>query len=157
MYLFDWSLPLFAPELATELIIPKYFANDFLQRTPETHMYTHSWPSLFIGSDQAQSDLHVDGFGSNFWMYLFRGEKKWTFFDKKATALLYPGYEYSTDPTFDVNMNAIDFERHPLLALVEPSICTLQAGELLFVPAGCAHHVLNLSTTIAVCIRGTRV
>ena len=29
-YLFDWSLPLYAPELATELTIPKYFANDFL-------------------------------------------------------------------------------------------------------------------------------
>lgn len=33
-YLFDWSLPLFCPPLAAEVIIQKYFANDFLQRTP---------------------------------------------------------------------------------------------------------------------------
>ena len=31
-YLFDWSLPLFCPRLAQEITIPKYFANDFLQR-----------------------------------------------------------------------------------------------------------------------------
>lgn len=33
-YLFDWSLPLHCPALARELVVPRYFANDFLQRTP---------------------------------------------------------------------------------------------------------------------------
>jgi len=29
MYLFDWSLPCHCPQLAEELIIPKYFAGNF--------------------------------------------------------------------------------------------------------------------------------
>ena len=76
-YLFDWSLPLYAPELATELTIPKYFANDFLQRaTNPDHLYQDSWPSMFIARKGVTSDMHVDSFGSNFWMALFQGKKR---------------------------------------------------------------------------------
>lgn len=73
-YLFDWSLPLYAPELVTELTIPKYFANDFLQRTD--NLYYNSWPSLFIAPKGVRSDMHIDSFGSNFWMALFQGKKR---------------------------------------------------------------------------------
>ena len=76
-YLFDWSLPLNCPELASELSMPKYFANDFLQRTPEGSLYCDSWSSLFIAPAGITSELHVDAFGSNFWMALFEGRKRW--------------------------------------------------------------------------------
>lgn len=76
-YLFDWSLPLYAPELVTELTIPKYFANDFLQRVASSdNLYHDSWPSLFIAPKGVFSDMHVDSFGSNFWMALFEGKKR---------------------------------------------------------------------------------
>lgn len=75
-YLFDWSLPIYAPALARELMIPKYFAGDFLQRTTPGSLYRESWPSLFIAPAGLHSDLHVDGFGSNFWMALFQGRKR---------------------------------------------------------------------------------
>jgi len=75
-YLFDWSLPLYAPELAQELTIPKYFANDFLQRAGPDSMYYDSWPSLFIAPKDVFSAMHVDAFGSNFWMALFQGRKR---------------------------------------------------------------------------------
>ena len=32
-YLFDWSLPLNAPELAAEFRIPDYFSHNYLKRT----------------------------------------------------------------------------------------------------------------------------
>lgn len=47
-YLFDWPLPIHAPELAQELTIPRYFANNSLQKTPKGTLYRESWPSLFI-------------------------------------------------------------------------------------------------------------
>ena len=76
LYLFDWSVPTYAPELAKELTIPKYFAGDFLQRTAPGSLYKESWPSLFIAPQGLHSDLHVDAFGSNFWMALFQGRKR---------------------------------------------------------------------------------
>lgn len=76
LYLFDWSIPTHAPELAKELVIPKYFAGDFLQRTAPESLYQNSWPSLFIAPAGLHSDLHVDAFGSNFWMALFKGRKR---------------------------------------------------------------------------------
>lgn len=77
LYLFDWSIPTHAPELAKELVIPKYFAGDFLQRTAPGSLYRDSWPSLFIAPQGLHSDLHVDSFGSNFWMALFQGRKRY--------------------------------------------------------------------------------
>ena len=75
-YLFDWSLPLHCPELAKQLTIPRYFARDFLQRTPPGSLYRDSWPSLFLSPAGITSELHVDAFGSNFWMALFQGRKR---------------------------------------------------------------------------------
>lgn len=104
LYLFDWSLPLFAPDLASKVIIPKYFRHDFLKRTSDGNssrcvpgvavylhiqflslsdaLYRHSWPSLFVASRGVISDLHVDAFASHFWMFLFKGRKRWTFFHR---------------------------------------------------------------------------
>ena len=76
-YLFDWSLPANCPELAKELKIPNYFVNDFLQRTDSESLYRDSWPSLFVAPAGVTSELHVDAFGSNFWMALFEGRKRY--------------------------------------------------------------------------------
>ena len=76
-YIFDWSLPLHCPELAEQLTIPQYFAGDFLQRTPAGTLYRDSWPSLFVSPAGITSELHVDAFGSNFWMALFQGKKRY--------------------------------------------------------------------------------
>ena len=75
-YLFDWSLPLHCPELAKQLTIPRYYAGDYLQRTPPGSLYRDSWPSLFLSPAGVTSELHVDAFGSNFWMALFQGRKR---------------------------------------------------------------------------------
>ena len=69
-YLFDWSLPLFAPELDAELSVPRYFNAEFdmLKQMPEGSKYRDSWPSLFVAPAGIRSELHVDTFASNFWM-----------------------------------------------------------------------------------------
>ena len=75
-YLFDWSLPLHCPDLMKELQLPIYFADNLLQQTPPGTLYHDSWPSLFIAPKGLCSELHVDAFGSNFWMALFEGRKR---------------------------------------------------------------------------------
>lgn len=150
LYLFDWSIPTHAPDLAKELRIPKYFAGDFLQRTAPGSLYRDSWPSLFIAPAGLHSDLHVDAFGSNFWMALFQGRKRWTFFQRKDIPLLYPHYQDSLDLVFDIDLSCPDLDKYPLLMSAMPRQCTLEPGELLFVPHGCPHRVENLEDSLAV-------
>ena len=54
------------------------------------------------------------------------------------------------DLVFDVDLGCPDFDKHPLLSRATPRQCTLQPGELLFVPYGCPHRVENLDDSLAV-------
>ncbi|XP_052263433.1 lysine-specific demethylase 8-like isoform X2 [Dreissena polymorpha] len=152
LYIFDWSLPIHCPDLAKGLTIPKYFAGDFLQRTLPGSLYQDSWPSLFVAPAGVVSDLHVDTFGSNFWMALFQGRKRWTFFPKSDTSLLYPVFStpWGCDPNFSIDLSSPDMKQFPLLAQTSPIQCVLEPGEVLFVPAGCPHRVENLETSVAI-------
>ncbi|VDI62083.1 Hypothetical predicted protein [Mytilus galloprovincialis] len=150
LYLFDWSLPINCPSLAKELTIPKYFAGDFLKRTEEGSLYKDSWPSLFVAPEGITSELHVDAFGSNFWMALFQGKKRWVFFPQSDVPYLYPEYEHSLDPVFAVDLSRPDLTQYPLLQLTTPIECVLEPGDVLFVPAGCPHRVENLETSVAI-------
>ncbi|XP_071105155.1 uncharacterized protein [Haliotis cracherodii] len=149
-YLFDWSLPLHCPRLVEELSVPRYFAGDLLQRTSPGSLYQDSWPSLFLAPAGLCSQLHVDAFASNFWMALFQGRKRWTFFSRGDVASLYPRYFHSMDPTFDVDLTSPDLETHPLMSLAQPLQCDLKQGEVLFVPSGCPHYVENLEASVAI-------
>lgn len=73
LYLFDWSLPLFCPELNRMFKVPDYFEHDYLKKTSEHALYRQSWPSLFVAPKGVKGGLHVDAFASNFWMILFQG------------------------------------------------------------------------------------
>ena len=75
---------------------------------------------------------------------------RWLFFPPEDVPLLYPIFNDSTDATFEVDLSSPDLSLHPLLALSHPRECTLKAGELLFVPAGCPHRVENLTKSLAI-------
>jgi len=143
LYLFDWSMPLYCPELAKKFSIPIYFRHDYLRRTRPGSLYRDSWPSLFVAGSGAGGDLHVDAFASHFWMAMMAGRKRWTFFKRGRMALLRPQYVDSLDPVFGVDLDVAKKElRHAEV--------TLEAGELLFVPRDCPHAVANLTATVAV-------
>jgi hypothetical protein len=146
-YLFDWSLPLFCPKLNSEITMPKYFQHDYLKKTSNDALYRQSWPSLFISGSSSISDLHVDAFGSNFWMYLFKGRKRWTFFPAELTNALGPKYYESLDPVFDIDLSdKYTYEKVKCYA----SEVILEEGELLFVPSGSPHRVQNLEDSVAI-------
>ena len=146
-YLFDWSLPLFSPRLHAEIKVPKYFKHDYLKKTSVDALYRNSWPSLFLSAKGSVSKLHVDAFGSNFWMYLFKGRKKWTFFPKDITNSLRPKYYESLDPVFELDLNNGSI---PEATKNQACEVILDAGELLFVPYGSPHQVENLEDSLAI-------
>ncbi|GAB5369840.1 hypothetical protein AAMO2058_001440900 [Amorphochlora amoebiformis] len=149
-YCHDWSIPLHAPHLMENFRIPKYFAGDYLQHMPQGSKYADTWPSLFVGGTGTYSEVHVDAFRSNFWMGLMEGRKRWVFFDEKDMPLLGPQWiSPSLDPTFKFTpRDAKQWEY--IKANCRPREVELKAGEVLFVPSGCAHYVENLAPTVAI-------
>jgi hypothetical protein len=145
-YLFDWSLPLFCPELHSEISIPIYFKEDYLKKGES--FYSSSWPSLFVSPEGTISDLHIDAFGSNFWMALFSGSKKWTFFRPQVSSQLRPRFIDSFDPVFDIDLTTASGQK--VAIGLGPATVVLQPGQVLFVPAGSPHRVENLESSVAV-------
>jgi len=149
LYLFDWGLPKYCPELLDGFIMPRYFAQDFLQRTPakESDQYREQWPSLFIGPQGSGCNLHVDSIGSHFWMVLISGRKRWRIFAPNSSAFLEPNY---LGGSFGVDAFAEVSQQPPQLDAATVWECDLQPGEAVFVPAGSPHQVQNLEHTVAI-------
>ena len=110
--------------------------------------YRDTWPSLFLQPKGTRSGLHVDSFGSNFFLALLEGRKKWVFFQREELPLLYPNY-LSQGFQMDDAMEP-DYERFPNLRHATRHIADIGPGDVVFVPAGAAHQVNNLEACIAV-------
>lgn len=148
--LFDWSLAT-CPDLAQSLVMPRYFANDFLFRLPATGAAaadsTSPWPSLFLALAPSRTDLHVDAYGTHFWMAHVRGRKRWITFDKAATEWL----NYTrADRVFELDaFSPLAPTSDALGRRVLRSDCVLQPGELVFMPEGTPHAVENIDDSLA--------
>ena len=151
-YLFDLSLPQHCADalLRGGFRVPRYFANDLLQRLEPGSLYRDAWPSLFVGPAGSRCSVHVDTFGSHFWMLLFEGEKRWTIFPPDAAPLLRPSYAHGHDPIFGADVHGAAADDDELLRRAPRWEGVLKAGECLFVPAGCPHAVANLTKTAAI-------
>ena len=86
-YLFDWSLPLHCPALSKEFTVPLLFQDNYLKQTSPSALYHQSWPSLFIAGAGTNGELHIDAFGSHFWMFMISGRKRWTFYPAEQACL----------------------------------------------------------------------
>ena len=75
---------------------------------------------------------------------------RWSFFLPDDVPLLYPTYDHSLDPIFEVQVCNPNYAMYPLFALATVQECVLEPGDILFVPAGCPHHVENLTDTVAI-------
>eukprot|EP00127_Corallochytrium_limacisporum_P005993 Clim_evm70s215 gene=Clim_evmTU70s215 len=180
LYLFDWPLhncdeTLLRPD---SFIMPKYFAGDFLRRQPRLRKGTRAhkvldgvkldiaFPTLFMSNDGTSSGMHIDGYGSSFWMILLEGEKHWVFFDPADIPLLYenretfvmdvdvrPVTKYGRVPNGENKAEAAKtlLEEKPLVRFAHGFEVVLKPGELLFVPAGTPHQVSNVGDAVAVC------
>jgi hypothetical protein len=153
-YLHDWSLPQFAPDLMPDVVPLPHFAGDLIRRCADGTMLSNSWPSLFVGPAGTQSSLHVDSGATHFWMAVTHGTKFWRVFPRDQLALLNPVW---TPGTFDPHLACGAADGDPASDTASPALCRatpwegdVQAGDVIFIPANCAHFVLNRTDTIAV-------
>lgn len=150
LYLYDLSLPLKLPGLLEHVKLPRFFSHCYLQQTMRKHCFSRSWPTLFIGAEGSQARLHVDQWHGNFWMYLVSGRKRWSIWHPEDAHLLSPVLEPGkVFPTFpdlsDLEASSCDTGFHRARRID----IDLEEGEVLFVPGGAPHLVVNLTDTVA--------
>ena len=98
--------------------------------------------SLVLSPKESFTPLHLDAYGMQGWMYLISGYKTWEFYA--------PKYVHNAfDPVYRefFNPRKHRLEQFPLLALTEKYVGTMQAGDLIYFPAGWIHQVETTETS----------
>jgi hypothetical protein len=161
MYLFERDFANAVPQLNGDYEVPKYFSADEYMGTDLFRLFgqkrrpDHKW--LIAGPARSGSIFHIDPNNTNAWNVTIRGRKKWIFYPPGVCP---PGVVQSPDGA-DVTVplstgewllafwgehlkarNAQDANLRPIETIAQP-------GEIVFVPHGWWHMVLNIDDCIA--------
>jgi hypothetical protein len=150
VYLFDNSFAERAPEMLTEFEVPKYFKEDFFDLLNDHPKDRPSFRWLLVGPTRAGATFHKDPNFTSAWHGLILGKKKWILYPPDFTPLgVFPSEDGQQVTTPDTMVQwFMDF--YPLKTPVTPIECVLNAGELMFIPSGWWHSVVNLEESVAI-------
>eukprot|EP00667_Euglena_gracilis_P006218 EG_transcript_6270 len=148
LYLFDCKFAENVPELADDYSVPAYFEEDLFKVLGPSRP-DYRW--LIIGPAGSGSSFHVDPNATNAWNGLVTGAKRWLLFPPHRTP---PGIFATADmgevtapqSMYEWFMNYYQWVE----SCAECVQCTARAGELVFVPRGWWHAVVNLEESIAI-------
>jgi hypothetical protein len=153
MYLFDNAFGERVPEMLKDYSVPQYFQEDFFVYFEK---HRPQWRWFLVGPMRSGTSFHIDPNGTSAWNALVYGRKRWTLYPPDVSP---PGIDvhkidksgYIHDPR-DIP-SAIRWH-HVIYPQLEdskkPIEFTQEAGDVVFVPAGWWHQVLNLTDTVAV-------
>lgn len=146
IYLFD---PKFVKHsdglMAKDFEVLPYFDEDFFSLLSKKERPFYQW--LVFGPPRSGSCFHLDPYGTSAWNALISGEKRWIMF---PPGWLPPGVTKRGHDNYDAPIPLkwlLNHYREGLPGAVE---CTQRAGEIIWVPSGWWHMVLNVNETIAV-------
>ncbi|KAB2034771.1 hypothetical protein ES319_D04G106800v1 [Gossypium barbadense] len=149
LYLFDPKFAEKIPTLGSEYDVPVYFREDLFSvlgnRRPD-----YRW--IIIGPAGSGSSFHIDPNSTSAWNAVIRGSKKWILFPPDVVP---PGVHPSPDgaevacPVSIIEwfMNFYDATKDWKKRPIE---CICKAGEVIFVPNGWWHLVINLEESVAI-------
>lgn len=143
LYLKDWHLFNEIPEAESWYEVPVYFESDYLNK----HCLAsnaNDYRFVYIGPKHSSTPLHVDVFGSYSWSANVSGQKKWLMIPPSKTQHLKSLY-----PHLPADLYQLD-DHQRLFETLEAFEIYQNAGEVLFVPSGYMHQVLNLEDTISI-------
>jgi histone arginine demethylase JMJD6 len=148
LYVFDGGI-LQKTDIKSDYTVPCFFAEDLLKYAGESRRPPYKW--LCIGPARSGTSVHVDPLRTSAWNALIRGEKRWAFFppDSVPEHVLKPKGVTSAMRWFDVvwpqTQDPAQWKSYP-----KPIDVIQKPGEVIFVPSGWWHVVLNLDFTVAV-------
>eukprot|EP00030_Apusomonadida_sp_AF-17_P008040 a845885_49.p1 GENE.a845885_49~~a845885_49.p1 ORF type:complete len:413 (+),score=118.15 a845885_49:106-1239(+) len=156
-YVFDAEFEAAHPEMASEYMLPPYLSQNMFDRVPPRYRPPLEW--LLLGPKRSGTFWHTDPYNTSAWNALLEGRKLWALFPRTVYAP--PGVYASELPQHTVKycsrdecrlQSAMEWIRKTLPYLAEharPQLCVQQPGEIIFVPHGWWHMVLNLDDTVA--------
>ncbi|OMO51919.1 hypothetical protein CCACVL1_29495 [Corchorus capsularis] len=149
LYLFDPKFAEKIPTLGSDYEVPVYFRED-LFNVLGNERPDYRW--IIIGPAGSGSSFHIDPNSTSAWNAVIRGSKKWILFPPDVVP---PGVHPSPDGAevacpvsiMEWFMNFYgstkNWEKRPIE-------CICKAGEVMFVPNGWWHLVINLEESIAI-------
>lgn len=151
LYIFDKNFAAKAPHLARDYKPPHFFAQDlFSVLGGDGERPDYRW--LIIGPARSGSSFHKDPNATSAWNAAVRGRKKWVFFPPDVTP---PGVSPTSDGsnvTCPLSIVEWFINYYDRAAVLDSGglEATLNPGEIMFVPRGWWHCVLNLDFSIAI-------
>lgn len=149
LYLFDPKFGEKVAELGSDYDVPVYFREDLFsvlgQERPD-----YRW--AIIGPTGSGSSFHVDPNSTSAWNMIIRGSKKWVMFPPEVIP---PGVLPSPDGAevacpVSIMEWFMNFYGKCKEMKRRPVECICRAGEIVFVPNGWWHLVLNLEDSVAI-------
>jgi len=152
LYLFEKRLSQLP--LADDYQVPKYFRDRDLFSWIEKHYHKrpdHAW--LIHGPARSGSRFHIDPNQTCAWNAVIRGRKKWVLFPpfpRPPPPGVFPNEDYSQVISPASLMEWFTNFYEEAKNRKDRIECIVEAGELLFIPRGWWHIVLNLEESIAI-------
>ncbi|KAL7133646.1 hypothetical protein ABFS83_12G156200 [Erythranthe nasuta] len=149
LYLFDPKFAEKVPDLGTDYQVPKYFNEDLFSVLGDERP-DYRW--IIIGPTGSGSSFHIDPNSTSAWNAVIMGSKKWVLFPPDMVP---PGVFPSPDgaevacPVSIIEW-FMNFYNATKSLKKRPVECVCKAGEVIFVPNGWWHLVINLEDSVAI-------
>ena len=149
LYIFDPKFAEKAPELAADYEVPVYFREDLFSILGNERP-DYRW--LIAGPARSGSSFHIDPNSTSAWNAVVRGAKKWVMYPPEVVP---PGVFPSPDgadvaTSVSITEWFMNFYGETKKRPEKPVECICRAGEVVFVPRGWWHVVINLEESIAI-------
>ena len=144
LYLRDLSV-YYHPELLDDCGEEPTYFNNWYRRLPLEILkkYFERTKAVFIGFKGTSIGLHYDTGYSASWVAVISGKKRIKLFAPDQGRYLYDGRVNCFEP---------NLEKFPLYVKARSVECTLNHGEMLFIPTMWWHQIMNLEDTISLTI-----
>lgn len=138
-------LPLMEP-LHLNLATPNWLKSSLLKNKMGNAMDLH------IGGAGNHYPVHKDMYDVHAWLIQLYGEKDVYVYPKDQEDLMYAGTGGILESRSPIDISKPDYEKYPKFKNATPTIVTLKAGEVMYIPSGVWHttmaHGQNISTII---------
>ncbi|PWA95472.1 F-box domain, cyclin-like protein [Artemisia annua] len=149
LYLFDPKFANKVPILGKDYEVPEYFNEDLFSVLGDERP-DYRW--IIIGPAGSGSSFHIDPNSTSAWNAVVKGSKKWVLFPPDVVP---PGVHPSSDGAevacpVSITEWFMNFYESTKTWKKKPVECVCKAGEVIFVPQGWWHLVINLEDSIAI-------